>query len=149
MPQFLRSKWPHIALHYSHSKSVVLLFLWTLIRCAPHLASLITISQTVHCLLLVHTSLTITVSGLVCWGSWLTSYVLRAFRSLSSCLDVSQTFDSFSKYSKRWRICSCLLWHRRPDQDSWPRPVQMRHSYSVLAVKDCSLLGRVAMWSRR
>lgn len=54
----------YVVLLYSHSKSVVPLFLCTLIHCTLLLAPLIAISQTVHCLLLVYTSLTTTIGSL-------------------------------------------------------------------------------------
>lgn len=92
----------------------------------------------------------LTVSGPVCWGSWLTSYILEASQSRSCCFDVSRSFDSFSNHRKRWRVSSWLLWHRRPDRTSRPRPVQMRHCYSVLlVVKDRGLVGCDAVWCGR
>jgi hypothetical protein len=101
------------------------------------------------CLHFAHHYSCLPLSGLKYWGGCLTSYILKASQSLSCWLNISQTFDSFSEHSKKWRIWSWLLCHRRPDEDSQPRPVQMGRCYSVLAVTDRTLMGSDAMWSGR
>jgi hypothetical protein len=142
----------YVVLHYSHCKSGVLFLLCMLIHCSLLLAPLIAVSQTAHCSLLVASFTTTPVSlclvlniGAVAWRHTF-SKPLRVSRAGWTS---SQTFDIFSKHSKKWRILSWLHWHRRPEEGSHPRPVQMGHCYSVLAVTGCRLMGSDVMWSGR